>query len=408
MKHKKQITLYKNTKINSSVIIIGLIISVNASAELKKQKQNVKTSSFSVVSGFSDDLSAGSLSNSDNKNIAIGDNAEALGNNFNSIAIGNNSKANETGATSIGFGANAGQYSTAIGIDSNAVNNSSAFGDRASAIGESSTALGSGSEALTYQSLAIGNFSQSTGDEATSVGALSQASGDYALSVGTRASASGKNSIALGHDASATFDNSVAIGKNSRTDRDNSVSFGDIGSEKQLTNIAAGTQETDAVNKHQLDIVEKKADNSYIRAEQAESNANQYTDMKIEDSHVMINNNINNSKKEVLSVSNNYTDQRFGMLQDEMYFNLNKLDEKIDQVKKQANAGVAGAIAMSSIPYKSDTDFSAGLALGQYRNGSAIAGGIQYNINQQVSVRGNISWNNNDSSGAGIGLSVGW
>lgn len=145
-----------------------------------------------------------------------------------------------------------------------------------------------------------------------------------------------------------------------------------------------------------------------VAANTAEKNANLYTDSKIQDNNVVMNQHIDNSRKEAISVSNQYTDQRFGELQGEMYSGLNRLDSKIDRVQKQANAGVAGAMAMSSIPYKSDTDFSAGLGLGQYRNGSAIAGGMQYNVNERVSVRGNVSWNNNDSAGAGVGLSVGW
>ncbi len=46
--------------------------------------------------------------------------------------------------------------------------------------------------------------------------------------------------------------NAVAIGANAVADRENSVSFGHSGGERQLTHVAAGTANTDAVNVKQL------------------------------------------------------------------------------------------------------------------------------------------------------------
>jgi len=48
---------------------------------------------------------------------------------------------------------------------------------------------------------------------------------------------------------------SVAIGMNAAADRDNVVSVGSLGAERQIVNVADGTQATDAVNKGQLDAV---------------------------------------------------------------------------------------------------------------------------------------------------------
>ena len=67
--------------------------------------------------------------------------------------------------------------------------------------------------------------------------------------------ASGDNSTAVGFYSTALGDNSVALGANSTADRDNTVSVGDVGSERQVTNVAAGTEGTDAVNLNQLNAV---------------------------------------------------------------------------------------------------------------------------------------------------------
>ena len=85
----------------------------------------------------------------------------------------------------------------------------------------------------------------------SSSGAAS-ASGGSALAIGGGASASGAAATAIGDLASATANGSVALGANSVADRDNTVSVGSVGGERQITNVAAGTAPTDAVNLGQL------------------------------------------------------------------------------------------------------------------------------------------------------------
>ncbi|WP_087735555.1 YadA family autotransporter adhesin [Paraburkholderia piptadeniae] len=64
--------------------------------------------------------------------------------------------------------------------------------------------------------------------------------------------ATGANSVAIGGGAQAAFENSVALGANAVADRANSVSIGTTGGERQITHVAAGTADTDAVNVAQL------------------------------------------------------------------------------------------------------------------------------------------------------------
>src|SRR5690606_39239750 len=72
----------------------------------------------------------------------------------------------------------------------------------------------------------------------------------------------GADSAALGANSTADADNSVALGANSVADRADSVSVGSAGAERQVTNVAAGTEDTDAVNLAQLQEVGKTADNT--------------------------------------------------------------------------------------------------------------------------------------------------
>ncbi|MGZ2746182.1 YadA family autotransporter adhesin [Burkholderia stagnalis] len=90
------------------------------------------------------------------------------------------------------------------------------------------------------------------GDQLAQLGDGSGATGSNSMALGQGSNASGENSLALGNNANASGQNSVALGTNSVADRDNTVSVGAPGQERQITNVAAGTAPTDAVNVQQL------------------------------------------------------------------------------------------------------------------------------------------------------------
>ncbi|WP_153099461.1 ESPR-type extended signal peptide-containing protein [Paraburkholderia hayleyella] len=78
------------------------------------------------------------------------------------------------------------------------------------------------------------------------------ATGEKGIAMGSNASAAGEQSLAMGADASAPANRSLAMGQGSVADRDNTVSIGSKGNERQITNVAAGSAPTDAVNVGQL------------------------------------------------------------------------------------------------------------------------------------------------------------
>ena len=70
------------------------------------------------------------------------------------------------------------------------------------------------------------------------------------------------NAVVLGHNAKVTGEGGVALGAGSVADRANAVSVGSTDAERQITNVAAGTYNTDAVNVSQLKKVEEVAANA--------------------------------------------------------------------------------------------------------------------------------------------------
>lgn len=180
-------------------------------------------------------------------------------------------------AFACGDGATAdGGTSTAIGTDAASTgDNSTAVGALSNSAGEFSTAIGRSATSLGSAATALGFNSAASGDNALAFGANSSASAANASAIGTDAVASGADSTAIGNAASATAANAVALGANSVADEDNTVSVGAAGAERKVTNVAAGENDTDAVNVSQLnDTVAASADTTL-------QSANAYTDQQI-------------------------------------------------------------------------------------------------------------------------------
>ena len=145
--------------------------------------------------------------------------------------------------------ASASRYFKVHGNDADSGNNdASATGSNALAIGDS--AFGSGEA-----SIAVGSGSLARGDFSAAIGAASTAGSDGSAAFGYNAEAAAVNSVALGYNASAVAADSIALGHGSIADRAGTVSVGSVGQERQITNVAAGSADTDAVNVAQLKAV---------------------------------------------------------------------------------------------------------------------------------------------------------
>ena len=195
----------------------------------------------------------------ENSQIAIGRDNTAT--HLDTIAIGRETKATGSGATVIGARAEA------------AGNNSIAIGQS----GEGSPKV----MATGVNSIAIGMQSQATGESAIAEGPGSRAGGKYGVALGRTSKANAEATTALGNAAEANIANGVALGDHSVTTTDKgvlgynpsdpherkyapltgnvqtattaAVSIGN-GQQmtRQLTGLAAGTADTDAVNVAQL------------------------------------------------------------------------------------------------------------------------------------------------------------
>ncbi|WP_260684946.1 hypothetical protein [Variovorax sp. KBS0712] len=119
--------------------------------------------------------------------------------------------------------------------------------------------------------------SNAAGAESVAIGPNAVALGNNAIATGNNAQAKAAGSIALGANSTASTANSVALGDGAVANRagmngqremfsntvvqsaQGAVSVGAAGNERQITNVAGGTQATDAVNVRQLQAVQQSA-----------------------------------------------------------------------------------------------------------------------------------------------------
>ena len=238
--------------------------------------------------------------------IAIGLNARATYGNdlgaFDMIAIGNQATASANAATAIGTLSQAtGNNSTAIGNKAKATASGAlAFGQATQATAHGALATGNGAESKGVGSTAVGRTAKANNDGSVAVGFNAEASGDHAIAIGgdgrgtaftdspntygglgNKTTASATNAISVGYTAKADKVDGVALGSNSVTTTDKgvkgynpsdvhtrhytnlannvrtattaAVSIGNGSTlTRQLTGLAAGTADTDAVNVAQL------------------------------------------------------------------------------------------------------------------------------------------------------------
>lgn len=271
-------------------------------------------------------------------------------------------------STAYGYNAKTeGEHATAIGAETHAEGNrTTVVGNTSWATSEDSVAIGSyvnsdesGTARLPNgeKSVSIGFRVQATGDRAIAQGSFAQATGDYSTAMGAYTAARASFGVALGTNSESTRESGKRTGVSGYVPEGTTISDAEKSSAtwtstmgeasvgytkddnteetRQVTHVAAGSQDTDAVNVAQLKAV----------------NANVSADMQ-------------------------QLDQRF-----ENRFNeqAHQFNNRIDKVEKDAQAGIAMAIATAGLPQAylpGKSMFAVGA--GTYRGEQGYAMGVSH------------------------------
>ncbi|EDW4632780.1 hypothetical protein ZY24_004186 [Salmonella enterica subsp. enterica] len=121
------------------------------------------------------------------------------------------------------------------------------------------------------------------------------------------------------------------------------------------------------------------------------------------------------SSQKTLNQATTYTDSRFNQAIDYTNSQINSvngridsLDSKVDKNRQKASAGIAGAMAMSSIPQNFSYDFNFGMGVANFDGEQAISAGGYYRVNERTTVSLKTSFDTQNNLGAAAGISYGW
>ena len=259
----------KNTSTGASSTVLGILSTANATSATAVGMETTAKGENSLAVGH--------------KSSASGKNGVAVGTNFTTseqggVAVGNAAKSKETNATAVG-----------IDVSANAAN-SVALGGSATANSDGAIAIGShGSRQTTAtgnRALAIGTAATANGLDNIAIGTSASTSSQYSTAVGNGATATAIRAAAFGANSTASVEGGVALGVGSVANRaggiankgynpnDNrtnkyvglntwvlspttgAVAVGNgTAATRQITGLAAGKEDTDAVNVAQLKSV---------------------------------------------------------------------------------------------------------------------------------------------------------
>ena len=406
--------LNKNTSMKLSTVAVVLLSALGVST-LANAADN-----FIRVSDGTEEATVGI-----SKDVAVGRNAKANDGNT-SPAIGG---ATTVGADTVAKGNGASAYGYGAKADGA---NASALGNGANATGLATTAVGVSTQATGAYSVAVGSNAKATGFGSVSIGLASipdtGATKNYAVSVGAFSGADVENGVALGSYSKATV-NKGAKGYDPSTQAATTetnevwkathaaVSVGDVDNAdptkkvtRQITSVAAGTKDTDAVNvaqlksldgkveKNKTDIATNKADIATNKTNIATNTGNIATNTgNIATNTANIQTNANN----IAAINTQLADNNDS---------INELRGNVNLLNKDLRGGVASAIAHASVPQSTKAGaIGVGVGTGFYGGQSAVSLGVSgVTPNENWVFKASVSTNSRGNYGVGAGAFYQW
>ena len=452
--------LYKNTSMKLSTAAVVLLSALGVSTVANA----APTDHFISVAPGATDTTKGNYNNDGAKSddsVAIGKDAAAGVSK--DVAVGDNAKANNhttSKAQKIGG-------ATAIGADTVAKGNgASAYGYGAKAEETYASALGNQANATGLAATAVGVSTQATGTFSSALGSNAKATGTGAVGIGvateTGAGATGSSSVSIGYQAGASIQESVALGAHSKTtvnsgvqgydpSKENktdatwqstkgAVSVGDVDKNitRQITSVAAGTKDTDAVNVAQLKSLGTKVDanktaidanktaidanKTAIDANKTAIDANKTaigankTAIGANKTAIDANKTAIDANKTAIGANKTAIDANtnsIAAINTQLAANNNSINElrgNVNLLNKDLRGGVASAISHASVPQSTKAGaIGVGVGTGFYGGQSAVSLGVSgVTPNENWVFKASVSTNSRGNYGVGAGALYQW
>lgn len=333
---------------------------------------------------------------------ADGMNATAIGNdaraqNTYAVALGTHSIATAEGSTSLGPNSQAdGRFSTSVGynvqtaglhgisIGTNTVRNANANND-ANAGGDYAISMGSDTHARNTDSIAIGRQADSTSAGGIAIGADSFVETQAGVALGSQSIANrySLKDVSVVSDASAADEQVYGADKAKDADKTaiantvkgnaGAVSVGNDDMKRQIVNVVAGSEDSDAVNVAQLRSVKNSIETT------VKEYTNGFTTV------------INNHTSQINELNNRV---------DNIEGKVNTIERDVTQMKGEMHkvGAMSAALAgLRNLAFDPSSKLNFSVAGGFYREASAMALGASYQPNEDVLFAVGTSVGNNDN-----------
>ena len=347
------------------------------------------------------------------------------------VAVGRNAKANDGNASAAIGGA------TTVGADTVAKGKgASAYGYGAKADGDYASALGNQANATGIATTAVGVSTQATGAYSAAVGSNAKATGYASVGIGLAtdadAGATGSSAVSIGYQAGASIQESVALGAHSKATVNSgvqgydpsaenktdvawrstrgAVSVGDVDNAdpakkitRQITSVAAGTKDTDAVNVAQLKSLDGKVEKNKtdIATNKADIATNK-TNIATNTGNIATNTaNIQTNANNIAAINTQLAANNDS---------INELRGNVNLLNKDLRGGVASAIAHASVPQSTKAGaIGVGVGTGFYGGQSAVSLGVSgVTPNENWVFKASVSTNSRGNYGVGAGAFYQW
>jgi autotransporter adhesin len=364
----------------------------------------------------------------------------------NAVAIGNGSSANATGSIALGAGATtstandvalgtnssagaadggwAGMTIGGVTIASNTLNANAVVGISGGGINRQIQGVADGAVNATSTDAVNGSQLFYT-IQALNTAVTVPVAADNVNNLAGPTVTAGRNGVAIGYGATSTGLNSVALG-NGSTDggRSNVVSFGSSGAARQLINVAAGTQATDAVNVGQLQplvmalgggatfnittgaVTGPTYNVGGINYNDVGSAINATNRLAVQytpdangnpTNHITLSGANNGQAVTISNVANGVNNNdavNVGQLKaamgnyDQIINNLSSLQGQVNQNQDEARRGIATSAAMANLPFSATPGkWSPAVGYGSFKGQTAVAMGIQYTSDNYIRLK---------------------
>ncbi|QEH12671.1 hemagglutinin [Histophilus somni] len=331
------------------------------------------------------------------KAVAVGDRTKV---GESAVAVGYEADAQKEGATAVGRGTKAQSYAVAMGHKAEAGVQAISIGKDAKGTGTLSVALGDEAKATHNHTLAFGRRASASGDSSHAFGYGATATGTYSNAFGVNAKASAVRSQAIGTDSLASGEGSISFGSGVHTTGKNSFSVG-----RQITN---NSKNTVAIGYN----IQHTKDNSVFLGDGSRYTAQSDTTGgigKVDGNYAGV------EAKGVVSVGSKGNERRIqnvaaGLLSHQSTdavngSQLHATNQRLEEVNKDAKAGIAAAMAFKDVPFvPGKWSYAAGAA--HYSSESAVSLNLgRTSANGKYSVSGGMSSDSRGRLGFRVGVS---